>query len=77
MKVLSVGVIGYGVVGKEKLITLLKIKKLKLEFISDIKFKNNFVKKDIKYFKNYLNLIKQNPDVVFVTLPNYLAAKSY
>ena len=75
MKVLSVGVIGYGVVGKRRIDYIVKNKKLKLEFISDIKFKNNFVKKDIKYFKNYLNLIKQNPDVVFVTLPNYLAAK--
>ena len=41
MKVLSVGVIGYGVVGKRRIDYIVKNKKLKLEFISDIKFKNN------------------------------------
>ena len=36
MKLLSVGVIGYGVVGKRRINYIVKNKKFKLKFISDI-----------------------------------------
>ncbi len=75
MSVLSVGVIGYGVVGKRRSQYILKNKNLKLKYISDIKIKKNFKNKKIDYFKNYQDLIKKKPNLVFVTLPNYLASK--
>ena len=75
MRPLSVGVIGYGLVGKRRIHYILKNKKLKLRFVSDTKFKKNFSQNKVLFFKNYLNLIKKKPDIVFVTLPNYLAPK--
>ena len=75
MSLLSVGVIGYGVVGRRRIQHILQNKKLKLKYVSDIKFKRNFSNKKIVYFKNYLDLIKNRPNVIFVTLPNYLASK--
>jgi predicted dehydrogenase len=75
MRVLSVGVIGYGVVGKRRIQHILDNKNLKLKYVSDIEFKKNFTKKKVNYFINYLDLIKKKPNIVFVTLPNYLAPK--
>ena len=74
MNLLSVGVIGHGIVGKRRIQFILKNKNLELKFVSDIKFKKNFQKKKIIYFKRYEDLIKKKPDIVFVTLPNYLAS---
>ena len=75
MRLLSVGVIGYGVVGKRRIQYILQNKRLKLRYVSDVKFKKSFSNKKIFYFKNYLDLIKNKPDIIFVTLPNYLASK--
>ncbi len=75
MNLLSVGVIGYGVVGKRRIQYILQNKKLKLRYVSDVKFKKNFSKNKIDYFKNFADLIKKKPNLVFVTLPNYLASE--
>ena len=75
MTVLSVGVIGNGVVGKRRIQHILENKNLKLKYVSDIKFKKDFIKKKVNYFVNYLDVIKKKPNIVFVTLPNYLAPK--
>ena len=75
MSLLSVGVIGYGVVGKRRIQYILQSKKLKLKYISDVKFRKNYSKDKINYFRDYLDLIDNKPNLVFVTLPNYLAAK--
>ena len=75
MKKLSVGIIGYGIVGKRRKAFIDRNKYFETKFISDICFKNNFNKKGIKYFKFYSELLRENVDVVFVTLPNYLAAR--
>ena len=71
---ISVGVIGFGVVGKRRIEYILKQKGLNLKYVSDIKFKKNFTKNKLLFFKNYLDIVKK-PDAVFITLPNYLAAK--
>jgi homoserine dehydrogenase len=42
MKLLSVGVIGYGVVGKRRIQHILKNRYLKLKYVSDLKFKKIF-----------------------------------
>lgn len=75
MKKLTTGIIGYGVVGRRRKIFIDKNKFFEVKYISDIRFKNNYVKNGIKYFKFYDELLKENLDAVFVTLPNYLAAK--
>ena len=72
---ISVGVIGFGVVGKRRIEYILKQKGLNLKYVSDIKFKKNFTKNKLLFFKNYLDIVKKKPDAVFITLPNYLAAK--
>ena len=49
---------------------ILQNKKLKLKYISDIKFKKKILqKKNINYFKNYLDLIKKKTQscVCYVT----------
>ena len=46
MNLLSVGVIGHGIVGKKKIQFILKNKNLERDFVSDIKFKKNFKKKN-------------------------------
>lgn len=72
---IKVGVIGCGVVGKRRAYYISKQKNLILRYVSDIKFKKNSIKKKIFFFRNYLDIIKKKPDAVFITLPNYLAAK--
>ena len=74
MKKINTAIIGFGVVGKRRKFFIEKNKNYNLKYISDITFKNNFSKKNIDYFKYYNDVLKQKDlDVVFVTLPNYLA----
>lgn len=74
MKKINTAIIGFGVVGKRRKFFIEKNKNYNLKYISDITFKSNFSKKNINYFKYYNDVLKQKDlDVVFVTLPNYLA----
>ena len=73
MNKISTAIIGLGVVGKRRKYFIEKNPNYKIIAISDIRFKKNFKKKNILYFKNYNNLAKLNLDCVFITLPNYLA----
>jgi predicted dehydrogenase len=73
MNKISTAIIGLGVVGKRRKYFIEKNSNYKIIAISDIRFKKNFKKKNILYFKNYNNLTKLNLDCVFITLPNYLA----
>jgi predicted dehydrogenase len=73
MNKISTAIIGLGVVGKRRKYFIEKNPNYKIIAISDIRFKKNFKKKNILYFKNYNNLTKLNLDCVFITLPNYLA----
>ena len=75
IKTLKTAIIGYGVVGKRRKIYIERNKNYKLLYISDIKFKKNIKSKTIIFFKNYKEILKQNIDVVFITLPTYLAAR--
>ena len=56
---ISVGVIGFGVVGKRRIEYILKQKGLNLKYVSDIKFKKNFTKNKLLFFKNYLDIVKK------------------
>jgi len=74
-KILRTAIIGYGVVGKRRKLFIERNKNYKLLYISDIKLKKNIKNKAITFFKNYKEILKQNVDVVFITLPTYLAAR--
>ena len=74
-KDLKTAIIGYGVVGKKRKLFIEQNKNYKLLYISDIKFKKNIKNKSITFYKNYKEILKQNIDVVFITLPTYLAAR--
>jgi len=75
IKTLKAAIIGYGVVGKRRRMYIERNKNYKLLYISDIKFKKNIMNKTIIFFKNYKEILKHNIDVVFITLPTYLAAR--
>jgi len=70
---LSTAIIGLGVVGKRRKIFIEKNNNYKIIAISDIRFKKDFKRTDLLYFKNYKNLLDLELDCVFITLPNYLA----
>ena len=73
MTKISAAIIGLGVVGKRRRFFIEKNRNYKIIAISDIRFKKNFKKKNILYFKNYKYLLNLKLDCVFITLPNYLA----
>ena len=74
---LNVAIIGYGVVGKRRREFIDKNKNYNLVAISDIRFKRNFIRKGVLFFKNYKDVFTlfEKLDCVFITLPNYLSAK--
>ena len=74
-KTLKTAIIGYGVVGKRRKLFIERNKNYKLLYISDIKFKKNIRNRSITFFKNYKEILKQDIDVVFITLPTFLAAR--
>ena len=75
MKKIKVAIIGMGVVGTRRKFFLSKNKKYSVKYVSDTRFKKDFIKNNIFYFKDYKKIPFKNIDVVFVTLPNYLAPK--
>ena len=75
IKTLKTAIIGNGVVGKKRKLFIERNKNYKLLYISDTKFKKNIKKKSITFCKNYKEILKQNIDVVFITLPTFLAAR--
>ena len=74
---INVAIIGLGVVGKKRKYFIEKNNKYNLIAASDIRFKKNFIRNNILYFKNYNKIfdIKKKIDAIFITLPNYLSAK--
>ena len=74
-KILKTAIIGYGVVGRKRRLFIEQNKNYNLIYISDIKFKKNFKSKSIIFYKNYKEILSKNIDVVFITLPTYLAAR--
>jgi predicted dehydrogenase len=74
MSKISTGIIGLGVVGKRRKFFIEKNSNYRITAISDIRFKKNFKRNNILYFKDYHSLLALNLDCVFITLPNYLAS---
>lgn len=72
---INVGIIGYGVVGKKRALSIKKCKYLNLIAISDINSKNNPKKDKIKFYNSYLELINsKNIKAIFICLPTKDAA---
>lgn len=75
-RILRVGIAGYGVVGKRRREFIDKNPYLKTVAICDRKFKKSGIFSDgVRYFSNYRQLLKEPLDVLFVSLPNYLASR--
>lgn len=73
---LKVGIAGYGVVGKRRRQYIDIYPGLKTVAVCDQNFDKTGIMEDgIKCFVNYKNLLKENLDILFVCLPNYLAAE--
>jgi len=75
-KVLSVGIAGYGVVGKRRRQYIDQHPQLKTTAVCDQNFSKTGVMADgVSCFANYKDLLAQPLDILFVSLPNYLAAE--
>lgn len=75
---LRVGIAGYGVVGKTRHRVLAKHKAFNVIAVSDINFKENPTEIDnINTYYDYKDLInKEDFDILFVSVPNKLAAEA-
>ncbi len=75
MDKLKVGIAGYGVVGKRRRQCIDQHSELKTVAVCDQKFHQSGIMSDgVYYYPNYLQLLKHPLDILFVSLPNYLAA---
>jgi predicted dehydrogenase len=77
MDKLKVGIAGYGVVGKRRRVFIDAHPHLSTVAVSDVSFGGDGVLPDgVPYFDNYHKLFQQELDILFVSLPNYLAANA-
>lgn len=75
-KKLRVGIAGYGVVGKRRRQYIDKHLNLCTVSVCDQYFKESGIMDDgVRYFSHYKQLLEEPLDVLFVSLPNYLAAE--
>jgi len=75
MKKLKVGIAGYGVVGKRRRIFIDKNPCLSTVAVSDLNFGGDGILADgTFYFNNYQKIFEKDIDILFVSLPNYLAS---
>lgn len=73
---LKVGIAGYGLVGKRRRQFIDKHSSLKTVAVCDQYFNEDGVAPDgVKCFKEYQQLLAEPLDILFVSLPNYLAAE--
>lgn len=74
---LRVGIAGYGVVGQRRHLYVDKNPHMKTVAVSDVQYSADGVMSDgVKYFTDYRKLFDQELDILFVSLPNYLAAEA-
>ena len=72
---IKVGIAGYGIVGKRRGEYIRKNSDMKLIAICDKNLINEGVEDDVKYYKNYKNLLTKDIDALFVCLTNDVVAK--
>ena len=74
---LRVGIAGYGIVGKRRRQFIDLNPNLTTVSVSDINFHHEGMTPDgVKFYPTYHGLFNENLDVLFVSLPNYLAAEA-
>jgi predicted dehydrogenase len=74
---LKVGIAGYGVVGKRRRIFIDQNPNMVTAAVSDITFNGDGIAEDgVHYFSDFKSLYSQGLDVLFVSLPNHLAAEA-
>tara|TARA_B100001248_G_scaffold243059_1_gene211044 strand:+ start:3598 stop:4596 length:999 start_codon:yes stop_codon:yes gene_type:complete len=76
MRKINVAIAGFGVVGKKRYEILKKIKEVNIVAISDKNIQKSPKNKNIKFFTNYRKLFNFNLDVIFISLPNKIAAEA-
>ncbi len=73
---LRVGIVGYGVVGKRRRLMIDLHPSLKTVAVCDQAFSEVCVLDDgVKAFQDYKQLFNESLDVIFISVPNYLAAE--
>lgn len=72
---LRVGIAGYGVVGQRRRYIIDLHPSLDVVAVSDINYQFDEVNNGIRHVSDYRELLSENIDVLFVCLPNYLAAE--
>lgn len=76
-KKLKIGIAGYGVVGKRRRQFIDEHPNLVTAAVSDVGFERNGTMPDgVKFYNSYEGLFNEKLDVLFVSLPNYLAAEA-
>lgn len=71
-----VGIAGYGVVGKRRREFIDKNKFLQTVAVCDRNYKKpGFFADGVRYYSNYMQLLEEDLDILFVSLPNYLASE--
>ncbi len=74
--ILKVGIAGYGVVGKRRRQVIDQHPNMRVTAVCDHYFKEPGIMEDgISYSPNYNVLLEEPLDILFVSLPNYLAAE--
>ena len=74
IKKYRVGIAGYGIVGKRRLKCIKKISQFDLIAVCDRnKLENKGLNKNIKFFSNYKDLLKEDLDIIFVCMTNDIA----
>ena len=76
MSILKVAIAGFGIVGKRRRACIDANESLKLIAVCDRTFKTDGAFEDnVKYFVNYLDLLNEDIDVLFVCLTNEIASE--
>jgi len=77
MKQLKIGIAGYGVVGKRRHQFIKEHPSLEVVAVCDQNYTENQINKEgIACFTNYEALLETELDILFVCLPNYIAAEA-
>ena len=74
-ELLRVGIAGYGVVGKRRRTVIDTHPWMKTVAVSDKNLKEDSLDGSVRCYTNFKDLLREDIDVLFVSLPNYLALK--
>ena len=76
MTKMRVGIAGYGIVGQRRRAFIDSHPMLRTVAVSDIKLERKEMPNGVKAYPQYQDLLTENIDVLFVSLPNYIAPEA-